>query len=245
MVAMPVEGDKIEFMVFRFDPSRDREARFVIYEVPYSPGMTVLDGLLHVQKVLDPTLSLRYSCRFKICGSCAVYVDGVQTLACETQVSSLGRRVRVEPLPHFGILKDLVVDIDPFLEQMESAMPYLHPDPGNEEPRVDPEEHERYRSPSSCIWCAACTSACPIAATEPFFMGPAPLAQVYRFAVDSRELEGVRPLRLVRADSSASGVWRCHQVFACAEVCPKEINPGRHIAELKRMILRQRLRGGA
>jgi len=245
VVAMPVEGDKIEFMVFRFDPSRDREARFVIYEVPYSLGMTVLDGLLHVQKVLDPTLSLRYSCRFKICGSCAVYVDGVQTLACETQVSSLGRRVRVEPLPHFRILKDLVVDIDPFLEQMESAMSYLHPDPGNEEPRVSPEEHERYRSPSGCIWCAACASACPIAATEPLFMGPAPLAQVYRFAVDSRELEGARPLRLVRADSSASGVWRCHQVFACAEVCPKEINPGRHIAELKRMILRQRLRGGA
>ncbi len=242
---MPVEGDKIEFMVFRFDPSRDREARFVIYEVPYSPGMTVLDGLLHVQKALDPTLSLRYSCRFKICGSCAVYVDGVQTLACETQVSSLGRRVRVEPLPHFGILKDLVVDIDPFLKQMESAMPYLHLDPGNEEPRVSLEEHERYRSPSGCIWCAACASACPIVATEPFFMGPAPLAQVYRFAVDSRELEGVRPLRLVRVDSSVSGVWRCHQVFACAEVCPKEINPGRHIAELKRMILRQRLRGGA
>jgi len=245
VVAMPVEGDKIEFMVFRFDPSRDREARFVIYEVPYSPGMTVLDGLLHVQKVLDPPLSRRYSCRFKICGSCAGYVDGAQTLACETQVSSLGRRIRVEPLPHFGILKDLVVDIDPFLEQMESAMPYLHPDPGNEEPRVSPEEHERYKSPSGCIWCAACASACPIVATEPFFMGPAPLAQVYRFAVDSRELEGVRPLRLVRVDSSVSGVWRCHQVFACAEVCPKEINPGRHIAELKRMILRQRLRGGA
>jgi len=149
----------------------------------------------------------------------------------------------VEPLPHFEVLKDLVVDIEPFLEQMEAAMPYIHPDPDVEEPRVDPEEFQKYRSPSSCIWCGACSSACPITATEPYYMGPAPLAQVYRFVVDSRELEEAKRLRLIRADSSTSGVWRCHQIFACAEVCPKDINPGRHIAELKRLILRSRLRG--
>lgn len=240
---MVAERDTVEFMVYRLDPSRDREAHYVAYDVPVRPGMTVLDGLIHIQRELDPTLSVRYSCRFKICGSCAVLVDGVQMLACETQVSSLGRRVRVEPLPHFEVLKDLVVDIEPFLEQMEAAMPYIHPDPDVEEPRVDPEEFQKYRSPSSCIWCGACSSACPITATEPYYMGPAPLAQVYRFVVDSRELEEPRRLRLIRADSSTSGVWRCHQVFACAEVCPKDINPGRHIAELKRLILRSRLRG--
>ena len=240
---MVAERDAVEFMVYRLDPAKDREAHYVVYDVPVRPGMTVLDGLIHIQRELDPTLSVRYSCRFKICGSCAVLVDGVQMLACETQVSSLGRRVRVEPLPHFEVLKDLVVDIEPFLEQMEAAMPYIHPDPDVEEPRVDPEEFQKYRSPSSCIWCGACSSACPIAATEPYYMGPAPLAQVYRFVVDSRELEEARRLRLIRADSSASGVWRCHQVFACAEVCPKDINPGRHIAQLKRLILRSRLRG--
>lgn len=240
---MVAERDAVEFMVYRLDPSRDREAHYVVYDVPVRPGMTVLDGLIHIQRELDPTLSVRYSCRFKICGSCAVLVDGVQMLACETQVSSLGRRVRVEPLPHFEVIKDLVVDIEPFLEQMEAAMPYIHPDPDVEEPRVDPEEFQKYRSPSSCIWCGACSSACPITATEPYYMGPAPLAQVYRFVVDSRELEEAKRLRLIRADSSTSGVWRCHQVFACAEVCPKDINPGRHIAELKRLILRSRLRG--
>lgn len=240
---MVAERDTVEFMVYRLDPSRDREAHYVVYDVPVRPGMTVLDGLIHIQRELDPTLSVRYSCRFKICGSCAVLVDGVQMLACETQVSSLGRRVRVEPLPHFEVLKDLVVDIEPFLEQMAAAMPYIHPDPDVEEPRVDPEEFQKYRSPSSCIWCGACSSACPITATEPYYMGPAPLAQVYRFVVDSRELEEAKRLRLIRADSSTSGVWRCHQVFACAEVCPKDINPGRHIAELKRLILRSRLRG--
>ncbi len=240
---MVAERDAVEFMVYRLDPAKDQQAHYVVYDVPVRPGMTVLDGLIHIQRELDPTLSVRYSCRFKICGSCAVLVDGVQMLACETQVSSLGRRVRVEPLPHFEVLKDLVVDIEPFLEQMEAAMPYIHPDPDVEEPRVDPEEFQKYRSPSSCIWCGACSSACPITATEPYYMGPAPLAQVYRFVVDSRELEEARRLRLIRADSSTSGVWRCHQVFACAEVCPKDINPGRHIAELKRLILRSRLRG--
>ena len=240
---MVAERDAVEFMVYRLDPSRDREAHYVVYDVPVRPGMTVLDGLIHIQRELDPTLSVRYSCRFKICGSCAVLVDGAQRLACETQVSSLGPRVRVEPLPHFEVLKDLVVDIEPFLEQMEAAMPFIHPDPEVEEPRVSPEEFQKYRSPSSCIWCGACSSACPIAATEPYYMGPAPLAQVYRFVFDSRELEEARRLRLIQVDSSASGVWRCHQVFACAEVCPKEINPGRHIAELKRLIFKSRLRG--
>jgi succinate dehydrogenase / fumarate reductase iron-sulfur subunit len=240
---MVAERDAVEFMVYRLDPAKDRKAYYVVYDVPVRPGMTVLDGLIHIQRELDPTLSVRYSCRFKICGSCAVLVNGVQMLACETQVSSLGRRVKVEPLPHFEVLKDLVVDIEPFLEQMEAAMPFIHPDPDVEEPRVDPKEFQKYRSPSSCIWCGACSSACPITATEPYYMGPAPLAQIYRFVVDSRELEEANRLRLIRADSSTSGVWRCHQVFACAEVCPKDINPGRHIAQLKRLILKSRLRG--
>jgi succinate dehydrogenase / fumarate reductase iron-sulfur subunit len=238
-----LKRDVVEFMVYRFDCTRDHEAYFVLYDVPVRSGMTVLDGLLYIQSELDPTLSMRHSCRFKICGSCAVMVNGVQKLACGMQVSSLGRKIRVEPLPHFQVIKDLVVNIEPFLEQMEAAMPFLHPDPDVMEPCVLPEEFLKYRSPSSCIWCGACSSACPIAATEPFYIGPAPLAQVYRFVVDSREIKEASRLRLVRADDSASGVWRCHQVFACSEVCPKDIDPGRHIAELKRMILRSRLSG--
>lgn len=239
---MVIERGDVEFMVFRFDSTRDREVYFVLYDVPVRPGMTVLDGLLYIQSELDPALSFRHSCRFKICGSCAVLVDGVQKLACGTQVSSLGQRIKVEPLPHFEVIKDLVVDIEPFLEQMEAMLPFVHPKPDIEEPLVSLKEFQKYKSPSRCIWCGACSSACPIVATEPYYIGPAPLAQAYRFVVDSRESEEARGLRLERGDSSASGVWRCHQVFACTEVCPKEINPGRHIAELKRMILRSRLR---
>ncbi|MBQ04196.1 succinate dehydrogenase [Candidatus Bathyarchaeota archaeon] len=240
---MVAKRDEVEFIIYRLDPTKDQEAYFVDYKVPVRPGMTVLDCLIHIQRELDPTLSVRYSCRFKICGSCAMLVDGVQMLACETQVSSLGSRIRVEPLPHFEVIKDLVVDIDPFLEQIEAAMPFIHPDPEVEAPRVDPEEFRKYRSPSGCIWCGACSSSCPIAASEPYFLGPAALAQIYRFVVDSRDLEETRRLRLARADSSASGVWRCHHAFTCAEVCPKDINPGQHIAQLRRLILRSRLIG--
>lgn len=235
------EGETVEFMVYRFDPTQDKRYYYMIYEVPYRRGMTVLDGLLYIQEELDPSLSLRFSCRFKICGSCAMMVNGVQRLACGVQVSDVGRKVRVEPLTHFMVLKDLVVDMDPFLEKMEEVMPYLEPKQNNSEISVAPEEFEAYRSPSDCIWCGACASACPIMGTEPYYLGPAALTQLYRFNVDSREKEEVKPLRLIIADSGASGVWRCHQVFACTSVCPKNIDPGTAITKLKRMILKARL----
>ncbi|HDM92835.1 MAG TPA: succinate dehydrogenase/fumarate reductase iron-sulfur subunit [Candidatus Korarchaeota archaeon] len=237
------EGEIVKFTVFRFDPSKDKAPYYVEYEVPYRPGMTVLDGLLYILEELDPTLSFRYSCRSKICGSCAMMINGVQRLACETQISELGKRIKVEPLAHFAIIRDLVVDMEPFLRQMEAIMPYLYPKEHSSEPRVDPKEFEKYKSPSDCIWCGACVSACPVASTDPLFLGPAALTQLYRFAVDSREREDVKPLRLLIADSEASGVWRCHQVYACAEVCPKHIKPGSVIAELKRMTLKARLVG--
>ncbi|MFH0849093.1 MAG: succinate dehydrogenase/fumarate reductase iron-sulfur subunit, partial [archaeon] len=234
-------GEIVEFTVFRLDPSKDEKPYYILYEIPYRSGMTVLDGLRQILEELDPTLSLRYSCRFKICGSCAMMINGVQRLACESQVSTMGRHIKVEPLAHFRILKDLVVDIEPFLKQMEAVMPYLVPKTQHQELRVDSRELEKYKSPSDCIWCGACTSTCPIASSEPYFVGPAALGQLYRFSVDSREEEGIRPLRLVLADSEASGVWRCHQIFACTKVCPKNIDLGSLIAELKRMVLTSRL----
>ena len=237
------EAENVEFMIYRFDSDKDKRYYYVIYEVPFHVGMTVLDGLLYVVEELDPTLSLRYSCRFKVCGSCAMMINGLQRLACETQVSSLGKHVKVEPLAHFRVIKDLIVDIEPFLEKMGAVKPWVHPVTWVEPPRVKPAELMRYLSPSDCIWCGACMSACPIVGTEPYFLGPAPLAQLFRFNVDNRELVEEKYRRLLVADSDLSGVWRCHQVFACTTVCPKKIDPGRHIAELKRMVLNNRLKG--
>lgn len=229
-----------DFTVYRFDPSHNEKPYFIVYEVPVKRGMTVLDGLIYIIEELDPSLSLRYNCRFKACGSCAIMINGSQRLACETQAESY-KSIKVEPLIHFKIIKDLVVDIEPFLEKMNSAMPFLVPKSENWVPNVSPEEFEEYRSPSDCIWCGSCVSACPIAGSQPYYLGPAALNQLYRFVADSREEEGVKELRLVKGDSGTSGVWRCHQVFACHSVCPKKIDPGNSIAELKRMIIKARL----
>ena len=229
-----------EFTVYRFDPSSDDKPYYIQYDVPVRHGMTVLDGLVYIIEELDPSLSVRYNCRFKACGSCALMVNGSQRLACETQAEDY-RSIRVDPLNHFKVIKDLVVDIDPFLEKMNAAMPYLVPENDDEIPQVSPEEFEKYRSPSDCIWCGSCTSACPIAGSQPYYLGPAALNQLYRFAVDSREKDGVKELRLARGDSGTSGVWRCHQAFACQSVCPKKIDPGNSIDELKRMIVKARL----
>ena len=234
-------GHIVEFKVFRYDSLKDDKPYYIIYDVQFRRGMTVLDGLIYIIEELDPSLGLRYNCRFKICGSCAVLVNGRQMLACETQVSDL-KQVTVEPLPHFKVIKDLVVDIEPFMKSMETVLPYLHPDESIEEIHVSTEEFEKYRSASDCIWCGSCTSACPIAGTQPYYYGPAALNQLYRFTVDSREKEGFKELRLLIGDSTTTGVWTCHQVFACKTVCPKNIDPGNSIANLKRMIFNARLR---
>lgn len=242
---MASKGERIlvqekDFKVYRYDPKRDEKPYYIIYEVPMRQGMTVLDGLIYIVEELDPSLSLRYNCRFKACGSCAVMINSSQRLACETQAESY-ESIRVDPLIHFKVIKDLVVDIDPFLDKMKAAMPYLMSIEKVEPPKVDPNEFEKYRSPSDCIWCGSCYSACPIAGSQPYYLGPAALNQLYRFSVDSRESNEYRKLRLMRGDSGTSGVWRCHQVYACESVCPKKIDPGNSIAELKKMILKARL----
>jgi succinate dehydrogenase / fumarate reductase iron-sulfur subunit len=237
----PDNARKVELKVYRYDSCKNEDPYYIIYDVPFRNGMTVLDGLIYIIEKLDPSLGLRYNCRFKICGSCAVLVNGRQMLACETQVQAV-KQVTVEPLPHFKVIKDLVVDIEPFLEKMEAVMPYLYPDENSEEIRVPLKEFEVYLSASDCIWCFSCTSACPIAGTQSYYLGPAALNLLYRFSVDSREKEGYKELRLLIGDNTTTGVWTCHQVFACKTVCPKDIDPGNSIANLKRMIINARLR---
>ena len=236
------EGDFVEFMVFRYDPSKDEEIYYIIYEIPYRQGMTVLDGLLYILEELDDSLSLRYNCRSKICGSCAVMVNGIQRLACETQVSAIGKKIKVEPLAHFKIIKDLVVDIEPFLSQMEATMPYIHLKTESSELKINTNKFTKYKPPSDCIWCACCTSTCPISSIDPYYLGPAALSQLYHFIIDFRELKDMKSFRLFLAENGVYGVWKCHQSFACTKVCPKGINPGSLISRLKRIIIKERLK---
>lgn len=224
--------DKVIFEVFRFLPDENKEPHFDIFEVPYTKGMTVLQGLLYIQSKLDGSLGLRFACRAGICGSCAMHINGVYRLACETQISLLGEHIRVRPLGHLPIIKDLVVDMTEFWNKYKLVKPYLiH---SNEVPQKEflqsIDERERLTRIVDCILCGACYAACPIVETHRDYLGPHAFAKANRFIRDSRDDGTLERLRIVGGED---GVFRCHTVFSCQEVCPKEINPSGSIAELK------------
>jgi succinate dehydrogenase / fumarate reductase iron-sulfur subunit len=217
----------------RFDPKTDDEPRYESFSVPLTPAMTVLDALYQVLDHQDGTLTFRSSCRSSICGSCAMFINGHQRLACNTQISKLGNCVTVGPLPHLPVIRDLVVDMHPFFHKMDMVKPFL------EGPKSYPEK-EFLQSPKDraaldvaidCIDCGACYSACPMSWTDPSYPGPAALLKAYRFIADTRDEARKDRLYLV---GSENGVWRCHTVFNCAEACPKSINPTNFIQILKR-----------
>ncbi len=231
------------FKVFRHTPG-EAPPGFVDYEVETPPGTTVLDGLFHIKHELDGSLTFRASCRSAICGSCAMTIDRVNRLACLTQVADLGSVVRVEPLPAYAVIRDLVVDLEPFWQQYRAVQPYLQPKPSapSTEWRQSQETRRLLDLPAQCIMCAACTSSCPVSWTDPRYLGPAALVKVWRFVADSRD--GARKARLA-AVNNEGGLWRCHTIFRCVDACPKHIHPTEAIENLRREVIRSALgRGG-
>lgn len=234
------KGKLARLNVFRFDPKTDATARYDMYEVPLREGTTLLEALFHVLDHLDGSLAFRFSCREAICGSCSMFVNGSYTLACQTQLKDLGsREITVNPLPHLPVIKDLVVDMDPFFEKYRFIRPYLMND--SEQPeaerRQSPEERRLIDEMISCILCGACYSSCPIVWTSSRYLGPAPLMWAYRFVADSRDTADRERLTLVAHED---GIWRCHTIFNCVEACPKEINVNWSIQQLKRRAVRGR-----
>lgn len=226
----------------------------VKYEVKYRKGMTVLDALTEVREKQDSSLGYRYSCRMGICGSCGISIEGVPKLACQTQVSTLkSETIRVEPLRGMSVMKDLVVDIAPFIQKHRSVKPYLVRNDTNERDRsqreykVLSEEVRRFLQFDYCIMCGLCYSACPTVALDPAYLGPQAMAQAYRYMADPRD-EGWEQ-RIDILDSS-HGVWRCHVAGACSFVCPKDVDPAKAIQlarmeVLKKRFLRRRPRAGS
>jgi len=232
-------GEPVELRVFRYDPEVEekREAHFDTFQVPTHEGMTVLDALIEARDEQDPSLTFRHSCRQGVCGSDALFVNGKQRLGCKTQISELQRPIRIEPLPHHPVVKDLVVDMDDFYERMHAVDPYFDPDdppPGDlEERRQSRENREEIKLSTRCIWCGACTSSCTIAADEEVYLGPAAINKGYRFYADEREGEDRASERL-QTLTEQDGVWRCQTQFSCTTVCPQEIPLTEHIQQLKR-----------
>ena len=230
-----------KFRVSRFDPETDDKPRFQDYEVPEAKGMTVLDGLIHILEELDPSLAYRSSCRAAICGSCAMHISGRYRLACQTQIGDVARRDRVviRPLSHLPVLRDLVVDMGRFFENWRRIRPHLvAKEPAGERERLQtPEERARLDSLVDCIMCGACYGACPSARDNAAYLGPHAMLKALRFIEDSRDGAGEERLSLAASDD---GVFRCHSVFNCQTVCPKELDPSAAIARIRRRALGNR-----
>lgn len=231
------------FHIFRFDPEADAAPRFQDYEVPEEKGMTVLEGLIHILEELDPSLAYRSSCRAAICGSCAMHISGRYRLACQTQIGDVARqdRVVIRPLSHLPVLRDLVVDMGRFFENWRRIRPHLvGKGPAPERERLQtPEERARLDSLVDCIMCGACYGACPSARDNAAYLGPHAMLKALRFIEDSRDGTSEERLSLAASDD---GAFRCHSVFNCQTVCPKELDPSAAIARIKRRSLGSRLK---
>lgn len=237
----------VTFHVRRYDPARDAEgsSRVQSFVIPYETSLTVLEGLFHIQENLDASLSFRYCCRASICGSCAMYINGRYRLACQTNVLHLHTdEVRVEPMPHVPLIKDLVCDMDDFFTKYEYIKPWLIRT--SEEPAKEilqsPADRHKLDMPIDCILCGACYSSCPSVWGEEHYLGPAALLKAWRFEADSRD--EARKTRLPSWDNER-GIYRCHTISNCVEACPKELRPMEAIERLKMAAVRRRLFGRA
>lgn len=238
--------ETVHLEVFRYDPDVEDKAepQFDEFHVPYRDGLTVLDALIQARDTDDPTLTFRHSCRQAVCGSDAFFINGRQRLGCQTQVDELDEPIRIEPLPHQSVLKDLVVDMEGFYDQMHAVEPYFDPDeeaPDGEEYRQSPENREQIKRSTRCIWCGACQSSCNVAAGNDDYLGPASINKAYRFAKDDREGEERKRERLDLLDDE-NGVWRCQTQFSCTEVCPKDIPLTEHIQAMKREAVKENMK---
>lgn len=201
----------------------------------------MLEALLQIQDEQDPSLAFRYACRGAVCGSCAMSINGKLNLACRVQLKNLHTdRVVLEPLPRFEILKDLVVDMDPFWEKYQRVRPWLHARIAEaKESRMSEREREKIDQYVNCILCGLCYAACPVVSSNEKFTGPAALAKLYRFWADSRE---ARDETTLQQENTHEGMWGCHTITRCIQACPKNVRPTDGIEGVRRKLLAEKLK---
>ena len=200
------------------------------------PTDRLLDALHEVKWRQDGTLALRRSCAHGVCGSDAMLINGRNALACKVLVQDVAPKATVEPIRGLAVLKDLIVDMDPFFEGYKSVLPFLVNDSGEpeRERRQSPAERARYDDTTKCILCAACTTSCPIFWGDEEYVGPAAIVNAHRFIFDSRDEGGRERLKIL---SEKTGVFRCRTTFNCTDACPRGIQVTKAIQEVKRSIL--------
>ena len=237
----PEQANLREFRIYRWNPDDGRNPQVDSYQIDMKAcGPMVLDALIKIKSEQDPALAFRRSCREGICGSCAMNIDGANTLACLKAVADVKGPVKIYPLPHMPVVKDLVPDLTRFYAQHRSVEPWLKtvtPEPQGEW-RQSHDDRARLDGLYECILCACCSTSCPSYWWNgERYLGPAVLLQAYRWLIDSRdEATGERlddledPFRL----------YRCHTIMNCAKACPKGLNPAKAIAEIKKLMLERR-----
>jgi succinate dehydrogenase / fumarate reductase iron-sulfur subunit len=230
--------------VRRFDPEVDPDANWQEFEVPVEKGDRVLDALHHIKWYLDGSLTFRRSCAHGVCGSDAMRINGVNRLACKVLVKDLihgdGDEILVEPIKGLPVLKDLVVDMEPFFEAYRAVKPFLITE-GREPTRErlqSAEDRERFDDTTKCILCAACTTSCPVFWNDDSYFGPAAIVNAHRFIFDSRDDGGEQRLEIL---NDKEGVWRCRTTFNCTDACPRGIEVTKAIQEVKRALIFRRV----
>jgi fumarate reductase iron-sulfur subunit len=227
-------ADEIEVIVGRFDPEQDEVPRRQTYTVPFKDDMVVLDALNHIKNHIDGTLSYRWSCRMGICGSCGMNVNGKPKLTCSVFLRDYyPNPIVVEPLSNFPVIRDLVIDMDDFMEKLTRVQPWIvrrEPVPASEQMRQSTDDVDRYYQFSSCINCMLCYAACPVYAIEPSFLGPAAIALARRYNLDSRDQGSDVRLKSI---AESDGIWDCTFVGECSVACPKGVDPAKAIQQSK------------
>jgi succinate dehydrogenase / fumarate reductase iron-sulfur subunit len=241
--AAPAGAGNIKvFHVYRWNPDDGSNPRIDSFEVDLDDcGPMVLDAIIKIKNEIDPTLTFRRSCREGICGSCAMNIDGTNTLACTKPIADIKGEVRINPLPHMPVVKDIVPDMSHFYAQYATIRPWIRTQstpPPDSERLQSKEDREQLDGLYECILCACCSTSCPSYWWNgERYLGPAILLQAYRWLADSRdEATGERlddledPFRL----------YRCHTIMNCTRTCPKGLNPAKAIAEIKKMLMTRR-----
>jgi succinate dehydrogenase / fumarate reductase iron-sulfur subunit len=230
------------FKIYRYDPDSGSNPRVDTYDVDLDTcGPMVLDALIKIKSEIDPTLTFRRSCREGICGSCSMNIDGGNTLACIKAISDVKGDVKVYPLPHMEVIKDLVPDMTNFYAQYASVKPWMQsdtPPPPDRERLQSKEDREQLEGLEECILCACCSTSCPSYWwNSDRYLGPAALLSAYRWIADSRdEATGERLDEL----EDPFKLYRCHTIMNCTNSCPNGLNPAKAITEIKKLIVKRK-----
>ena len=233
---------QVTIKIFRYNPEKDKRGHYETYQLEADENERVLDLMELVKGHYDGTLSFRRSCAHGVCGSDAMRINGANRLACKTLVRDLGNKITIEPLLGLKVIKDLIVDMEPFFDNYKRVLPYFINDsapPADGKERLQsPEQRARFDETTKCILCAACTSSCPSFWAEDDYLGPAALVTAHRFIFDSRDEAAAQRLKVI---SETSGVARCHTIFNCTLACPRDIQITKVIGELKMVTLTGKL----